>query len=92
MPIYILVSEHLFATYLGFLRIEATAAWPAWHESKPPLLAIDGQLIYPFAKLANRFGALGRVLGGSLTGIRGTFKILIEGGKHLYDFEYELPS
>lgn len=28
---------------------------------------------------------------GGLEGIRGTFKILIEGGKHLYDFEYQLP-
>ncbi len=28
---------------------------------------------------------------GDLTGIRGTFKILVEEGKHLYDFEYALP-
>ena len=26
-----------------------------------------------------------------LTGIRGKFKIIIEGGKHLYEFEYEMP-
>ena len=28
---------------------------------------------------------------GELTGIAGTLKIIIEGGKHLYEFEYSLP-
>jgi|CXWL01.1.fsa_nt_gi hypothetical protein len=29
---------------------------------------------------------------GGLAGITGTFQITIEGGKHRYDFEYELPG
>ena len=29
---------------------------------------------------------------GALTGIRGSFRIVIEGKKHSYDLEYELPS
>jgi hypothetical protein len=28
---------------------------------------------------------------GALAGIRGTFRIVLEGKKHLYEFEYELP-
>jgi hypothetical protein len=28
---------------------------------------------------------------GALTGIRGVFRIVIEGKKHLYEFDYELP-
>ena len=28
---------------------------------------------------------------GDLTGISGSMKIRIEGGKHFYDFEYTLP-
>jgi len=28
---------------------------------------------------------------GALAGLRGTFRIVIEGKKHFYDFEYELP-
>jgi Protein of unknown function (DUF3224) len=29
---------------------------------------------------------------GELKGIRGTFRILFDGPKHLYEFEYELPA
>jgi hypothetical protein len=29
---------------------------------------------------------------GELAGISGTLKIIIEGGKHFYEFEYSLPS
>lgn len=29
---------------------------------------------------------------GGLAGIHGTFRIQIEGGKHLYDFEYQLAA
>jgi len=29
---------------------------------------------------------------GELTGIAGTFKIIIEGDKHLYEFEYTIPT
>jgi Protein of unknown function (DUF3224) len=29
---------------------------------------------------------------GELVGIRGTFRILFDGPKHLYEFEYELPG
>ena len=29
---------------------------------------------------------------GELTGISGTFKIVIEGNRHLYEFEYSLPA
>ena len=29
---------------------------------------------------------------GDLVGIRGSFKLRIEAGQHLYDFDYQLPS